>query len=669
MMPGKTAPERGATGGAATGGAAGPGTGVGGRLGLTKEGARAFRRGVAACALANVALMLPVGLVYLVVRSFVGRLEDPAAPLPHPLACTAAVAAVLAAMVATQWLEYRFTYLGVYGESARKRIGLADRLSRLPLSFFGSRDLADLTGLVMKDCSDQERMFMHVMPHLFGTGLSTALVVAVSFVFDWRLALAAFWSLPAAFLVMALTARVQRGRAARMEAERLRLSGDVQEFLDLARELRVNDRTEGYLARLDARLDEFERAQRRSELLTGACVTSAQAVLKLGVATTVLAGAVLIAEGGVDFLTYFVFLLVATRAYDPVALVLESIGELLALRLSVRRTVRLFEEPVMEGSREFSPRGYDLTFDDVSFSYGAAGGGAAGRGAAGDCPGRPVLSHVSFTARQGSVTALVGPSGSGKSTCARLAARFWDPDAGRVLLGGVDLAAVDPEALLACYSEVFQDVVLFDESVMDNIRLGRRGATDEEVLEAARAAMCDEFVRRLPQGYETRVGENGARLSGGERQRISIARALLKDAPVVLLDEATASLDVESESQVQRALSRLLVGKTVLVVAHRMRTVLGADHVVVLRDGEVAEQGSPQDLLARDGGLFRRMSELQHAAAGWRVGGSRGVGANDGPPPDASPDRPSGHPSDRPSEVPSDSPSEVPYGSRSASLV
>ena len=597
-------------------------------LGLTEQGARTFVLGVVGCTLANLALMLPVGLLYVLVRALVAHLVDPSAPLPALLPFALATVGVLALLVATQRLEYAMTYERVYEESARKRIGLADRLSRLPLSFFGRRDVADLTGVIMKDCSDQERMFMHVVPHLFGTGISTLIVIVVSFLFDARLALAAFWSLPVAFLVMALTARGQRRRAAAMEEQRLLLSSDVQEYLDCARELRTNDRTDDYLNRLDARLDEFERAQRRSELLTGACVTSAQAVLRLGIATTVLAGVLLLVGGEVDFVTYFVFLLLVTRAYDPVGLVLESISELLALRLSVRRTVQVLEEPSMGGAAAFEPRGWDLTFDDVSFSYAAQDESAAGGSGAADPVAataathadRPVLSHVSFTAPQGQITALVGPSGSGKSTCARLAARFWDPDEGRVLLGGVDVAGVDPEALLGSYAEVFQDVVLFDESVMDNIRLGRRGATDEQVLAAARAALCDEFVSRLPQGYQTRIGENGARLSGGERQRISIARALLKDAPVILLDEATASLDVESESQVQQALTRLLAGKTVLVIAHRMRTVLGADHIVVLRDGRIAEQGSPAELLARPGSLFAHMGALQHASLAWQVG-------------------------------------------------
>ena len=568
-------------------------------LGLTPEGVGTFCCGVLACALANLSFMLPIAVLYPVAAQLLAHLEDASAPLPELLPTCLACVGCLAAMVLAQFLEYEMTYVRVYEESARKRIDIAERLRRLPLSFFQRRDLSDLTGVMMKDCADQERMFMHVMPHLFGTGISTVLILAASFAFDCRLALAAFWTVPAAFAAMGLTVRAQKGRTCRMEERRLMLSADIQEFFDAACELRTNDRTDAYLDRLDAGIDSFEAAQTSSELLNGACVTAAQSLLRLGIASTIGVGAALTASGQVEFLTYLVFLLVVTRAYDPISLVLESVSELLALRLSIARTNQIADETAMVGDSTFEPRGHDITFENVSFSYSD--------GAKGDA----ALSHVSFVARQGEVCALVGPSGSGKSTCARLAARFWDADSGVVRHGGVDVSTVDPEALLGCYAEVFQDVMLFDESVMENIRLGRVGAGDDEVLAAAKAACCDEFVLRLPQGYQTRIGENGQRLSGGQRQRISIARALLKDAPVVLLDEATASLDVESETQVQRALARLLAGRTVIVVAHRVRTVLEADHVVVLDAGRVVEQGSPAELLGRPGGMFAHMARLQ----------------------------------------------------------
>ena len=572
-------------------------------LGLTDVGAKNFRRGVFFCTLANLVLMAPIGILFLLVSDFMDHLVA-GAPLPALAPYLAGCVGILALMVLTQWAEYANTHHKVYEESARKRTDLAEHLRRLPLSFFGRRDLSDLTNAIMKDCSDQERMFMHVMPQLFGTGLSTAIVIVGIFFYDWRLALAAFWVVPAALLVMALTGKHQQRKAQAMEDARLEVADGVQEFLECAQEIRATNRSAAHLDALAAKLDAFERRQVASELTTGVFVTSAQAFLKLGIGTTVFVGATLLVSGQTDFMTYFVFLLVVTRVYDPVNLILQSIGELLSMRLSIRRTQELAAEKPMEGSTDFAPRGHDVVFEDVSFSYG---------------DGEQVLRDVSFTAREGEVTALVGPSGSGKSTVAKLAARFWDADAGSVRVGGVNVADVDPETLLADYAEVFQDVVLFDDTVMGNIRLGRVGATDEEVLAAARAAMCDEFVSRMPQGYDTVIGENGGRLSGGERQRISIARAILKDAPVVLLDEATASLDVENETQVQRALSRLLAGKTVLVIAHRMRTVANADKIVVLKEGRVAEQGAPAELMAREGGLYRRMVELQTEASGWSL--------------------------------------------------
>ena len=572
-------------------------------LGLTDVGAKNFRRGVFFCTLANLVLMAPIGILFLLVSDFMDHLVA-GAPLPALAPYLAGCVGILALMVLTQWAEYANTYHKVYEESARKRTDLAEHLRRLPLSFFGRRDLSDLTNAIMKDCSDQERMFMHVMPQLFGTGLSTAIVIVGIFFYDWRLALAACGVVPAALLVMALTGKHQQRKAQAMEDARLEVADGVQEFLECAQEIRATNRSAAHLDALAAKLDAFERRQVASELTTGVFVTSAQAFLKLGIGTTVFVGATLLVSGQTDFMTYFAFLLVVTRVYDPVNLILQSIGELLSMRLSIRRTQELAAEKPMEGSTDFAPRGHDVVFEDVSFSYG---------------DGEQVLRDVSFTAREGEVTALVGPSGSGKSTVAKLAARFWDADAGSVRVGGVNVADVDPETLLADYAEVFQDVVLFDDTVMGNIRLGRVGATDEEVLAAARAAMCDEFVSRMPQGYDMMIGENGGRLSGGERQRISIARAILKDAPVVLLDEATASLDVENETQVQQALSRLLAGKTVLVIAHRMRTVANADKIVVLKEGRVAEQGAPAELMAREGGLYRRMVELQTEASGWSL--------------------------------------------------
>ncbi len=575
------------------------------KLGLSEEGARDFRRGVFFCALANLVLMAPVGVFYLVTGEFVAHLENPAAPLPSAGPCLAAIVAVLAAMYLSQWAEYRATYGTVFQESSRKRIALAERLRELPLSFFGRKNLSDLTASIMKDCSDQERMFQHIMPQLFGTGISTVLVAAALLVFDWRLALAALWAVPVAVAIVLGSAKRQQAGSKKETACRLALGDGVQEFIECAREIRSSNRSAAFLEKLHGKIDDFERSQIGAELTTGALVASAQTVMRMGIATTVLVGSALIASSQIDFMVFFAFLLVVTRIYDPINAVLEVIAELLGVRLSLERIRAIMDEPAQQGSKDFSPKGYDVSFKNVSFSYGDEEA--------------PVLSDVSFVAAEGEITALVGPSGGGKSTCAKLAARLWDADGGTIEVGGVDISTVDPEVLLSKYSQVFQDVVLFDDTVMENIRLGKSDASDEEVLAAARAANCDEFVRLMPNGYETMIGENGSLLSGGERQRVSIARALLKDAPIVLLDEATASLDVENETQVQEALSRLLAGKTVLVIAHRMRTVLNADKVVVLKDGKVFEQGRPKDLLEA-GGLFRRMVDLQNASSRWSIG-------------------------------------------------
>lgn len=572
-------------------------------LALTEQGAKSLRRGAAVCALANVVLMLPVGVFYLVTGEFLAHLEDPATPLPLLAPYLVLIVAVLAVVFATQYWQYHATYSVVYQESARKRIGLAERLRVLPLSFFGKRDLADLTSVVMKDTADQERLFSHTMPQLFGTGASTAIVAVMLLAFDWRLALASLWPVPVAVIVLLATTRLQTAATRKKNAAALVLADGIQEYLESNREVRALNRTDDFLARLNGNVDAFERAKLASELTMGTAVSSTQTLLRLGTVTTILAGTALVAAGQCDLLVFFCFMLVVTRLYDPINLILQSTAELIDMRESLARMRAIEQEPAQVGSVDFAPQGHDIVFDGVSFSYEN---------------GEPVLTDVSFTAREGEVTALVGPSGSGKSTAAKLAARFWDVNAGHIIVGGVDVAGVDPETLLTDYTEVFQDVVLFNGTVMENIRLGRRAATDEEVLAAARAANCDEFVRKMAQGYDTPIGENGALLSGGERQRISIARAILKDAPIVLLDEATASLDVESESLVQEALSRLLVGKTVLVIAHRMRTVLGADHIVVLADGRVAEEGTPAELLAA-GGLFARMVGLQGAAADWKL--------------------------------------------------
>ena len=563
-----------------------------------------FMRGAGFCALANLMLMLPIVVLYFVASDFIGCLGDPAVCLPSMAPYVVGIVAALAVMFVTQMWEYRATYTVVYKESARKRIAIAERLRLLPLSFFGKRDLADLTSVIMKDCSDQERLFSHTMPQIFGMGASTLVFAAMMFAFDWRLAASALWPIPVALVALLLTARVQKSHTAKKNAASLSFVDGLQEYLECHREIRSLNKVGAFQSDLGRRIDRFEREKIGAELAMGVAVCSAQGFLRLGIASVIVVGTMLLVAGRVDFLVFFVYLLAVTRVYDPINVILQAIAELMDMSLSLGRMRAIENEPIQTGHTSFEPQGYDVAFDDVGFAY---------------ADGEDVLDGVSFTAREGQVTALVGASGSGKSTAVKLASRFWDVSSGAVFVGGVDVSTVDPETLLSSFSEVFQDVVLFDDTVRENIRLGKKNATDEEVLAAARAARCDEFVERLPNGYDTMIGENGSRLSGGERQRISIARALLKDAPIVLLDEATASLDVENETQVQAALSELLQGKTVLVIAHRMRTVDNADKIVVLEGGRVVEQGSPAELREKPEGRYRRMLELQRESAAWAL--------------------------------------------------
>ena len=563
-----------------------------------------FMHGAGFCALANLMLMLPIVVLYFVASDFVRYLGEPAVGLPGMALYAVGIVAALAVMFVTQMWEYRATYTVVYKESARKRIAIAERLRLLPLSFFGKRDLADLTSVIMKDCSDQERLFSHTMPQIFGMGASTLVFAVMMFAFDWRLAASALWPIPVALVALLLTARVQKSHTAKKNAAFLSFVDGLQEYLECHREIRSLNKVGAFQSDLGRRIDRFEREKIGAELAMGVAVCSAQGFLRLGIASVIVVGTMLLVAGRVDFLVFFVYLLAVTRIYDPINVILQAIAELMDMSLSLKRMRAIENEPIQTGSTLFEPQGYDVAFDDVGFAYADGG---------------DVLDGVSFTAREGQVTALVGASGSGKSTAVKLASRFWDVSSGAVFVGGVDVSTVDPETLLSSFSEVFQDVVLFDDTVRENIRLGKKNATDEEVLAAAKVARCDEFVERLPNGYDTLIGENGGRLSGGERQRISIARALLKNAPIVLLDEATASLDVENETQVQAALSELLQGKTVLVIAHRMRTVDNADKIVVLEGGRVVEQGSPAELREKPEGKYRRMLELQRESAAWAL--------------------------------------------------
>ena len=568
---------------------------------LTDQGVRNTKKGTFWTVIVNLVVMGGVSILYLVMSGFMGILTE-GSPLPGSVLVIGALVLFILLSFVTHLQQYKATYGLVYNEIKTTRLSLAERLRKLPLGYFGKRDLADLTETIMGDVNRMEHVWSHVLGYLYGAYISTAIIAVCLFVYDWRLAIACLWGVPVAFGLLFGSRKIAACNAERTKKAAVRVSDGIQEALENVREIRATNQEERYLNGLNQKIDEHERVTIQGELGTGLFVNAASVIMRLGVATTILVGANLILSGSIDFMLLFLFLLVITRVYAPFDQSLALIAEMFVSQVSADRMNEIYDTPTAEGAEKFEPKGYDIVFEHVGFSYDE----------------KEVLHDVSFTAKEGEVTALVGSSGSGKSTCARLAARLWDISKGVIRVGGVDISTVDPEVLLRDYSMVFQDVVLFDDTVMENIRLGKRGATDEEVRAAAKAANCDEFVHRLPQGYNTPIGENGAKLSGGERQRISIARALLKDAPIVLLDEATASLDVENETKVQGALSRLLVGKTVLVITHRMRTVEAADKIIVLADGRVAEEGTPAELMNKNG-LYHRMVDLQRQSAGWRL--------------------------------------------------
>ena len=569
---------------------------------LTDQGVKNTKQGTLWTVIVNLVVMGGMGILYFLMERYMGTLVN-GDPLPKPAVFILLVLAFLVLSILTHLQQYRATYGLVYGEVKTTRISLAERLRKLPLGYFGKRDLADLTETIMGDVNRLEHVWSHCLGYLYGSYISTAIIAIGLFAYNWKLALACLWGVPVAFILLFGSRKVAKKNSEITKAAAIDVSDGIQETLENIREIRATNQEARFLKTLDDKIDYHEKTMIKGELSTGVFVNAASVIMRLGVATTILVGTGLILSGQINFMLLFMFLLVITRVYAPFDQALALIAEMFMSQVSANRLMEIQDAETAEGTNHFEPAGHDIVFDNVGFSY----------------DDHQVLKGVSFTAKEGEVTALVGPSGSGKSTCARLASRLWDIDEGSIKVGGVDIRTVEPEVLLTDYSMVFQDVVLFDDTVMENIRLGKHGASDEEVLAAAKAANCDEFVEKLPQGYSTPIGENGAKLSGGERQRISIARALLKNAPIILLDEATASLDVENETKVQGALSRLLAGKTVLVIAHRMRTVEAADKIVVLADGTVAEEGSPDELLARDNGIFSHMAELQSASADWTI--------------------------------------------------
>ncbi len=564
----------------------------------SKDGAVGLIKGIIACAFQNMAFMLPTGLLYYLVKDLLGG-DMGGKAVFYTVGCVICFALILI----TTWFQYNNTFFTTYEESGKRRLSLAERLRKLPLSFFGKKDLADLTSTIMADCEVLEKDCSHYIPALFGSVISTIVIALGLFAFDKAMALAALWVIPVSVLIIVLSYKVQDRAQQRNMSVKMACADGIQEYIETLRDLKANNAESSYLKGLRSKIRSVEKGAFKTDITTAVFVTSAGMVLKFGIATVALVGASRLVSGKIDVLTLFMFLLVASRLYDPMQAALQNLAAVIAMRTNVARMNEILDHEIQQGGDTLTNKGCDITFDHVGFAYKS---------------GETVLNDVSFTAKQGEVTALVGPSGGGKTTVSRLAVRFWDNQKGKITVGGMDISKIDPEKLMTLYSIVFQDVTLFNNTIMENIRLGRKGATDEEVLAAAHLANCDEFAEKFPDKWNTNIGENGCELSGGERQRISIARAFLKDAPIILLDEATASLDVENETAIQSALSRLIRNKTVLVIAHRMRTITGADKIVVLSDGIVAEQGAPEKLLNKNG-IFKRMADLQLQGQNWTV--------------------------------------------------
>ena len=566
------------------------------RFALSTKGAKDFCKGVFFTTLLDIVLMLPAVFVFLFLEEYLRPVFQPSVSVTHGILYYSILGIIfMIVMYIFAVLQYRSTYTTVYDESANRRISLAEKLRKLPLAFFGEKNLSDLTATIMDDCTDLEHTFSHAVPQLFASIISILLITVGMAFYNWQLTIALFWVVPLAAAILLFSKKeIQKSNESNYLNKRM-VTEHIQEGLDTIQEIKSYNQERDYLEKLDASIDTYEKVLTRNELVLGILVNGSQSVLKLGLASVIIVGANLLASGTIDLFTYLIFMVIGSRVYAPISEVMNHSAALFYLDVRISRMNEMEALPVQHGTTDFTPKGYDIEFQQVDFAYEQ---------------GKQILKNLSFTARQGEKTALVGPSGSGKSTAARLAARFWDIQSGKITLGGQDISRIDPETLLTNYSVVFQEVVLFNASIMDNIRIGKRDATDEEVRRVARLAQCDEFVTKMPQGYQTIIGENGETLSGGERQRISIARALLKDAPIVLLDEATASLDVENETKIQAGISELVRNKTVLIIAHRMRTVANADKIVVLENGSVAEMGTPEELKKKNG-IFARMVNRQ----------------------------------------------------------
>ena len=584
---------------------------------LSDAGTRNVRVSIILSVVINLFLMVPLGLSLYVLQYFLARIMQQGFRSPNVWAVSAAGAAMIAVLFILEKLKYGRTYNGAYEEAANVRISLAESLRKLPLSYFGRQDLSYLTSTLLNDVTTIEQALSNVVPEMFG-GIISIVIAAVLLAFlDWRMTIALFVCAVAGFFVIVACRKLSEKKMKSVIVRKDAIYDSLQQMIDNVKVLKSSDKKTSYVQKLKNDITETTGAALKAEASMGALMFGMAALVRFGFPLVISYGAYLLLQGRIELLTYVVFLLVACRIFDPLTTVFMLLAEFFYTLIAVERKQAIVNYPKQTGSEIFKPDGYDIRYDNVSFSYNEPSGGVSAecKGHAAGA-GEDTVSGIDFTAKQGEITALVGHSGCGKSTIARLAARFWDASSGTVSIGDVDVSTVDPETLLASFSIVFQDVVLFNDTVYNNILIGNRNATKEQVLAAAKAARCDSFIEKLPQGYDTEIGENGYTLSGGERQRLSIARALLKDAPIILLDEATAALDPENETLIQHAIGTLIKGKTVIVIAHRLRTVENADKIIVLNKGTIAETGTHSELMEKNG-IYRQMYRLQRESEQW----------------------------------------------------
>ncbi|PID94226.1 MAG: ABC transporter ATP-binding protein [Bacteroidetes bacterium] len=565
------------------------------KFALSKEGAKDLRTAIIAHTLLNLSFILPIIVAFAFLEDYIQHWQT-GNPLERSIwFYVIFIVIAFVVMFVIAYIDYEKTYTKIYKESANRRIKLAETLRELPMAFFSKKDMSDLSATIMEDATQIEQLFSHAVPQIFASIISMFLMILAMFFYNWQMSLAMFWVVPIGFFVFFLSRKLMKKGHLTIYNQKRVVTDRIQDGMDMVQEIKSYNNEHTYSTELNAELDKYEKQLIKSELIGGSLINISYFMLKLGLPSVIFAGAYFFSQGTITLFTYLVFLIIVGAIYNPFMDAMNSMAILLYLNVRIKRMKEMDNMPRQTGRKDFAPKHFDIEFKNVDFSYEE---------------GQQTLQNVSFIARQGEVTALVGPSGGGKSTSAKLSARFWDIDKGQITLGGEDISEVEPETLLKNFAIVFQDVALFNTSVMENIRLGRKDATDEEVKQAAKLAQCETFIHQLPQGYDTLIGENGEKISGGERQRISIARALLKDAPIILLDEATASLDVENETKIQAGISELIKNKTVLIIAHRMRTVANAHKVVVLKEGKVLEMGTPSQLMKQNG-EFAQMVERQ----------------------------------------------------------